>query len=116
MADDVTPDDVQTFLEEQADSAATVKQIAFRLDAPPDKVRRTVERMGDWGVLKSADGPQGTVWRLVDGGEMPDDASDEPCPLGCGYRPETARRAFVHLLAHAVGRNSTGRDQRTAAE
>jgi len=112
----LSPDDVQAYLEEQSPPEASLRQIAMGCSAQRDAVRHTVEQMREWGVVETRAVDHGTVWRLVDGGEIPDDASDMPCPLGCGYRPTTGRGAFVHLVAHTIGRNSTGRDQQTAAE
>ena len=105
------PDAIQAALERRDPPAATVRQLGMACDAPRDQVANAINRMAEWGVV-SVDGD--TV-RLVDP-SVPEDASDVPCPLGCGYRPETARGAFVHLVAHALGQHSTARDHRTAAE
>ena len=111
MPDDPTPDAVEAALRDRDPPTATIRQVAMACDAPRDQVRNVVNQMDSWGVVDVDDD---TV-TLVDP-SVPDDASDRPCPLGCGYRPTTAWRAFVHLVAHAVGRHSTGRNQRTAAD
>lgn len=77
---------------DRIDGDVTVQEAHERLDVHPD-------------VVKVRDG-QAVRWRLVDEG-----LSDMPCPLGCGFRPSTGRGAFVHLLAHAVGRHSTAEEQ-----
>jgi hypothetical protein len=107
----VDSDDIEGFLRECEPPEATIRQVAMACDAPRDQVTNAVNQMAEWGVVRV----DGDTVALVDP-TAPDDASDMPCPLGCGYRPETARGAFVHLLAHTVGRHSTRRDQRTAAD
>lgn len=109
----VEAEDVEKCLRQQSPPEASIKAIALDMGEPPDQVRRTVERMATWGVCEIDDG---VVTLVDDETVLPEEASDMPCPLGCGYRPTTGRGAFVHLLAHAVGRHSTGDDQQQLAQ
>lgn len=111
MPDDgPTPDDVEAALRDRDPPEATIRQIGMACDAPRDQVRNTVNTLASWGVV-TVDGDTVTL-----SGTVPEGASGVPCPLGCGFRPETGRGAAVHLVAHALGRHSTGRNQRTAAD
>lgn len=40
-----------------------------------------------------------------------DDLSDQPCPLGCGFRPWSALSAAVHLAGHVIDTHRTGEEQ-----
>lgn len=51
------------------------------------------------------------VWEVALTMPSEQDLSDQPCPMGCGFRPWSALSAAVHLMGHAIGTNRTGAEQ-----
>lgn len=96
------------------DGEATLGEIAAELGTRPSAVSPALSTLAEWGVVEN---PEGERWRQTDADKrdataaFDDRASDMACPLGCGYRPMTARDAARHLAAHVTGTHTTGEEQ-----
>lgn len=112
----MTPDpDTVTDTLADHDGEATLGEIASELSARPSAVSNTLSKLAEWGVVVNKG--SGERWRLTSiedqqaAADFEDQASDRPCPLGCGYRPVTARDAGAHLVRHLTGTHTTGEQQ-----